>query len=200
MHFSTHREWPAARLARMWKTQIPLKRFCSSNAFELPLLQSTQELGLQVHRNIADFIEEQSALIRQFEASTLLDQRSGESTLLMPEQFALYQSRRDGRTVQADKCSCTARAAIMNGTGDRFLARTGFAVQQHSSTGRRHDGYLIQHLADSGTLANDILKVVLRFNFCFEIEPLVFQAGCGCVQAPIGQRIIQRERYLNSNL
>src|SRR3984957_10418628 len=152
-----------------------MKRLCASKAFELPLLQSAQELGLQVHRNIADFIEEQSTVISQFEAAALLDQRSCEGTLFMTEQFALHQSRRNGRTVQAYECSCTARAAIMNGPCDQFLSRAGFAVQQHSGTGGRHDGYLIQHLADGGTLANNILKVVLGFYFCFEIEPLFFQ-------------------------
>src|ERR1700732_2100639 len=171
-----------------------MKRLCASQTFELPLLQSAQELGLQVHRNIADFIEEQSAMSSQFEAAALLDQRSGEGTLFMPEQFALHQSRRNGRTVQADESSRTSRAPIMNGPGDQFLARTSFAVQKHSGTGRRHDGYLIQHLADTGTLADYILKVVLGLYFCFEIEPLFFQAGCGCVQAPVGKRIIQRER------
>ena len=140
-------------------------RLRASKAFELPLLQSAQQLRLQVHGDIADFIEEKSAVISQLEAAALLDQRSGERTLFMTEQFALHQSRRNGRAVQADECSRTARAAIMNGPGDQFLARTGFAVQQHSGTGGRHDGYLIQHLADGGTLANDILEVVLGFVF-----------------------------------
>src|SRR4029077_14511163 len=97
-----------------------MKRFCASKAFELPLLQSAQELGLQVHRNIADFIEEQSAVISQFEAAALLDQRSRERTFFMTEQFALPQSRRNGRTVEADECSRTARAPIMNGPGDQL--------------------------------------------------------------------------------
>src|ERR1700720_1833437 len=127
-----------------------MKRLCASKAFELPLLQGAQELGLQVHRNIADFIEEQSTVISQFEAAALLDQRSGEGTLFMTEQFALHQSRRNGRTVQADKCSRTARAEIMDGPGEQFLASTSFAVEQHSGPGGRHDSYLIQHLADGG--------------------------------------------------
>src|ERR1700730_15037380 len=104
-----------------------MKRPCASQAFELPLLQSAQELGLQVHRNIADFIEEQSATISQFDAAALLDQRSCEGTLFMTEQFALHQSRRNGRTVQADESSRTARAAPMNGPGEQFLARASFA-------------------------------------------------------------------------
>src|SRR4029077_228995 len=100
----------------------------ASKAFELLLLQSAQELRLQIHRDIADLIQKERAVIRQFEAAALLDQCSGEGTLFMTEQFALPQSRRNGRTIQADECSSATRAPIMNGPGDQFLARTSFAV------------------------------------------------------------------------
>ena len=44
----------------------------AAQPLELPLLQNAQQLGLQLQRNIADLVQEQRAVVRQFEAPDLL--------------------------------------------------------------------------------------------------------------------------------
>jgi hypothetical protein len=61
----------------------------AAESFELALLNGAQELGLQVERQLADFIEEERAIVREFESSHLAGDGSGECALLMAEELAL---------------------------------------------------------------------------------------------------------------
>src|SRR5215470_12836626 len=81
--------------------------FCMSapQAFELAFLQSTQELGLDFHRNIANFVEKQGPLIRQFEAADLLRDRAGKCAFFMSEQLAFEKPSRNGCAIQLYKRS-----------------------------------------------------------------------------------------------
>ncbi len=69
----------------------------------LPLLEDPQECDLRVGRNVADFIQEDGASIRQFKAPRAPLHRSGEGALLMTEQFRGDQSRRQCRAVHTDE-------------------------------------------------------------------------------------------------
>src|SRR6202158_124367 len=111
------------------QTNINVDGFGTSEAFELLLLQGTQKLWLQIHGNVADLVEKQSAVIRQLKPASLLDERPGESALFVAEQFTFHQTRRNRRAVQADKCALPPRAEITKRSGHQLLARTGLAVQ-----------------------------------------------------------------------
>src|SRR5271167_3587504 len=111
------------------QTNINVDGFGTSEAFELLLLQGTQEFRLQIHGNVADLVEKQSAVIRQLKPASLLDERPGESTLFVAEQFTFHQTRRNRRAVQAHKCALTPRAEIMKRSGHHLLACAGLSVQ-----------------------------------------------------------------------
>src|SRR5271157_876278 len=111
------------------ETNINVDGSSTSEAFELLLLQGTQKLWLQIHSNVADLVEKQSAVIRQLKPASLLDKRAGESPLFVAEQFTFHKTRRNRRAVQADKCALSTRAEIMKRSGHQLLARTGLAVQ-----------------------------------------------------------------------
>src|SRR5438874_11019298 len=57
-------------------------------ALELPLLQDTQELGLELQGDVTDLVQKQRALVGQLHPAELLDDRSGAGTSLVPKQFA----------------------------------------------------------------------------------------------------------------
>src|ERR1700757_4380200 len=111
------------------QTKINANGFGTSEAFELLLLQGTQKLWLQIHSNVADLVEKQSAAIRQLKPASLLDECPGESPLFVAEQFTFHQARRDRRAVEADKCALSPRAEIMERSGHQFLASAGLTVQ-----------------------------------------------------------------------
>src|SRR5208282_1268673 len=70
------------------QAQIHFDRPRPSQPFELVVLQYAEQLGLQLQRNLADLIQEQSAFISKFQAPNLLADGPGERALLVAEQFA----------------------------------------------------------------------------------------------------------------
>ena len=68
----------------------------ASQALEFPLLDGAQELGLELQWQVTHFVQEQRALVGQFEPSDLLLDGAGECSALVAEQLALQQSQGDG--------------------------------------------------------------------------------------------------------
>src|SRR5712691_1670159 len=99
-------------------------RTAASQTLKLLLLQDPQQLRLQGQRNISYFIEEQCPPVSHFETANFLRDRSGESALLVPKQFALQQVKGNGRAIHLYEGASAARAHIVNGAGDQLLART----------------------------------------------------------------------------
>ena len=77
--------------------------FSSAAALEGLLLQDAQQLRLQLERHIADFVEKQRALMRQFEPSNLLRQRARECALLVAEPLALEKTGRGRGAIDRDE-------------------------------------------------------------------------------------------------
>src|SRR5208283_5113477 len=103
------------------QTNIDMNGLGTSQPLELLLLQGTQQFRLQIHSNVADLVEKQSAVIRQLKPASLLDERTGESTFFVAEEFAFHQTRRNRRTVQTNKCAPLPRTEIMNCPRNQFL-------------------------------------------------------------------------------
>src|SRR5207245_7871566 len=99
---------------------------------EFLLLQHTQQLRLQCRRDVAYFVQQQSAFISHFEAPDLLRDGSGEGALLMTEQFAFLQIHWNRRAVQLDKWASATPTGIVNSMCDEFLACTGFPLDEDS--------------------------------------------------------------------
>src|SRR5271165_5399711 len=169
------------------ETNINVDGSSTSEAFELLLLQGTQKLWLQIHTNVADLVEKQSAVVRQLKPAALLDERPRESALFVAEQFTFHQTRRNRRAVQTDKCARSPRAEIMKRSGHQLLARTGLAVQQHGGTGWRNDHDLVEHFTYSGTLADYVFEIEFRFNFRLKVKLLFFQIVARRPKPSVGQ-------------
>ncbi len=58
-------------------------------------LQGAKDFGLQFQGKIANFVQEERALVRQFQAADLAVNGSSVGALLMAEQFAFQQARRE---------------------------------------------------------------------------------------------------------
>ena len=91
----------------------------AAQALELLLLQHAQELRLQLERDVADLVEEQRAAIGQLEPADLLRDGAGEGALLVAEELALEQPRRNRGAVELDERPRAAAAQVVNGPGDR---------------------------------------------------------------------------------
>jgi hypothetical protein len=89
-------------VAAMMRTSTLMVR-CPPDPLEFPLLQNAQQADLHVRLDAADFVQEDGALVGQFETPRLLFDRPGKGPLLVTEQLALDQVVGDGGAVDLDE-------------------------------------------------------------------------------------------------
>ena len=134
----------------------------ASQALKFPLLQDTKKLRLELQRDVANFVQEQRALMRELEPADLLCDRAGERATLMPKEFAFEQPGGDGGAVEFDEWPIPARTVAVNGARDEFFARAGLAEQEHRGISPGDGFDELQHAAKTRTSANDPFEAGLR--------------------------------------
>jgi hypothetical protein len=72
---------------------------------ELAVLQDMEQLGLQRGRHLADFVEEDGAVVGELELARLGLQGAAEGAALEPEHLRLEQVARQRGAVDLHKCS-----------------------------------------------------------------------------------------------
>lgn len=88
---------------------------------------------MQRHRQLADFVEEQRAVLRCFDqAGVAAAARAGESAIAVAEQFRFQQRFADGAAVDRHEAA-TAATAGMQLPCNQFLAGAGLAADQHGA-------------------------------------------------------------------
>ena len=76
---------------------VDLRRPRRADRLELPLLEHAQQLHLHVERQLADLVEEDRPVVRELEPPRLALDRAGERALLVTEELALGERRRNAR-------------------------------------------------------------------------------------------------------
>ena len=94
-------------------------------------MKDAEDLGLRLQAHVPDFVEEQRAVVRHFEASGPGLIRAGERALFMPEQLAFDEFFGDGGAVHRDHGRIGAPAPGVQGAGGEFLARAVFPGEQY---------------------------------------------------------------------
>ena len=127
--------------------------------FDFALLQDAQELGLQADAHRANFVEEDRAAVGQRELAFLRGGRIRERALDVAEELRFEQGLGNRRAVDLDERQASLRAAIVDGAGDQFLARAGFARDQYRASGRRHQLDATDHLGHGVALTDDAVPI-----------------------------------------
>ena len=102
-----------------------------------PDLQHAQQLGLLAIGNVADFVEEERAAVRQLEAADAIGLGVGERAFHVAEELALEHALRKRARVDSDQRALCARRKRMEGLRDNFLARAVLAGDQDVGIRRR---------------------------------------------------------------
>ena len=118
-------------IGRRHDLHVDRYRFRGSDRQDLALLQNPQEFGLEFHRHLPDLVEEDHAAFGCTKDAQRSAVGSGEGTLLVTEELALGERRREGRAVHGDKRLIPPRAAAMQEPRPEFLAGAGLAAHQH---------------------------------------------------------------------
>ena len=116
-------------------SHIDLDFLPTADALDDLVLQEAQQLHLQRVRQIADFVEEQRALVGTLDLADGLLHRAGKGAAFMAEQFGFQQVLRNCPAVDGDKRLLGTRAQLVQRLRQRLLAGAAFAQQQHRNIG-----------------------------------------------------------------
>ena len=165
----------------------------AADALEFPFLQHAQELDLRVERQLAHFIHEQRALVRELEPADATLNGARERAFLMAEQLALPDPLRDRATVDLDERTILAIALVVQCTRDQFLSRPRFAREQHRRLDARDLSHLAQHRAQRFALAHDVTEVDIGANLVLQI--LVLDLETVLVALNVGEQLRALDRH-----
>ena len=132
---------------------IAFDRRMATNPVELPIRQHAQQPGLQIEGHVTDFVQEQGPALRLLETPSALRLRPGEGATLMAEQLRLQQILGNGGGVDGHERAVCDRRVLVQGTRHQFLARTGFAGDQHGDGTLAEATDRPEHILHRGRLA-----------------------------------------------
>ncbi len=95
------------------------------------LLQRAQQLGLQIDRQLADFVQKHGAALGDRQQPVLGFIGAGEGALDVAEQLALDQGRNQRAAVHRNKRLVAVRPGVVNRARHQLLAGAALAQDQH---------------------------------------------------------------------
>src|SRR5262249_25383479 len=100
-------------MGRAYHPHVDGNFLAPTQPLDAPLLQEAQQLCLQGERQVADLVEEQRALVRDFDLAWRLLGCASERALFIPEQLALEQILRDRRAIDGNETMRTPWRSIV---------------------------------------------------------------------------------------
>ena len=119
-----------SRLVAASRRTLARMSFTPPNALKFLVLHHAQELGLQVGRQIANFIQEDRAAVRHLELPLLLCRGACEGTLFMAKQLAGQQLWGERHAIDRHKGLLGAWTPLMQSAGHDFFAGAAFAYNR----------------------------------------------------------------------
>src|SRR5215469_10468490 len=154
---------------------VDFDRATASQRFELVFLKHPQQLDLGFRRQLTDFIEKQSASVRQFKAARATLQRTCESALHVSKKFALDQPGGYSPAIHFHQRPMLALTTVVNRASNQFLSATRFTQNQDSGVGRCDRLNLAEHINQTFAVANDLLEIVIFTDFFLQVYVLGFE-------------------------
>src|SRR5262249_30085332 len=131
-------------------------RLRAAEPLELVLLQDTKELGLELERDVADLVQEESALVRELEAADPLGEGARERALLVAEELALEQAARERGAIELDERAVLAPTEPVDRVRDQLLPGAGLALDEHGRVGIGDRRHLLEDLPHRVARAHDL--------------------------------------------
>ena len=106
-------------------------RLLSTQSLYLVILQESKQLDLQPERDIPNFVQEQRAALRAFDAPFSLLHGSCEGSFFIAEQLTLQERLWNRPTVDRDEGSTTSSALAVDRSSDQLLSSAALSSDQH---------------------------------------------------------------------
>ena len=177
-------------IGRRNQTKIHFQRLNSAQPLEFRILQNPQQFRLQLQRDLSYLIQEERALVRQFEPANLPAHRPGEGAFLIAKQLAFQQARRNRRTIHFDEALVRALAQPVDRPRHQLLPRSRFAQQQHGGIGPSHGCHIFHHSLQGPAAPDDLPVPQFGVDFLLEVELFLGELPFGFPQgfARLAQR------------
>src|SRR6266542_6366058 len=94
-------------------------------------IENAKQFHLELEIQLADFVQEQSPLIRQLKQTGLRRIRAAERASFVSEKLAFHQLFRQGSAIDVYPRLAMTWRVIVNETGDQFFAGARLASNQH---------------------------------------------------------------------
>ena len=107
----------------------------ATQACELSLLQHAQQLALQVHGHLANFVQKQGAALGLLEQAFLFAVSPGEGPFFVTKQHVFDQVFRHGCAIERHKRALCAAGSFVQHAGQNLFARACGAHQQSGHIG-----------------------------------------------------------------
>jgi hypothetical protein len=117
----------------------------AADAVEAPLLDHTEQLGLERGAELADLVEEERASVGLFEAALALRGGAGERALLVAEELRLHQRVGDRGAVDGDEGPRRALAGGVDRARDQLFAGAALAEDEDVDVARGDAIDLAEH-------------------------------------------------------
>ena len=122
------------------------------------VLQKAQQLHLGRRGKFAHFVEEERSAVRGFEQALLVDGRTRIGSLLRAEEFAFDQVLGNGPAVHGYERFACALAVAVDDVCEKFLARSGFAGNEHRAGRGRNLVGRLENLSHFGRVAKQTVQ------------------------------------------
>src|SRR6266404_5138579 len=128
---------------------------CTADRLKLTLLEHAEQLGLKLEWHVSNFIEEQSAVIRQREAADMRIDGARKGSTFVSEELAFEKAGGHRRAVHLDQISVSTGAELVNRSRDDFLACAGLSGNQDGCVRAGHGLQLIENGAQAAAAPYD---------------------------------------------
>ena len=143
----------------------------AADTLDLFFLQESQQVGLQLHRQIADLIKKQRATIGRLDPPDLTLMGASKCALFVAKQFGLDQVFGDRAAVDRDKRLGMALGLAVQGFGHQFFAGAAVAADQDRGLSGRQLGQQLAQLADRSAVAQQLVFGLVHCGITLAPQP-----------------------------
>src|SRR5258708_25579190 len=138
--------------------------------------------------------------MRQLKAPHSLADGAREGPLFMAEKLAFQQACGNRGAIQLHESIRFARAEIVHGASNQFLAGARLSIDQHSGVGRRDRLNFSQNKLQSMAGPDDVIEMKLAADFGFQIDVLSHKPVFELRYLSVSERVVDSESDLIGNL
>src|SRR6266404_7232264 len=134
------------------------------------LLKHSQQLRLQLKRDLLNLVEKNCSVVCQFKPALALRDGTGKRAFLVTEHLAFEQSGWNCGAIHFYQRMFSSTAQIMKRARDQFLPGTGLAEDENCRISRRNSLHIFERTFENLTGSDDLFEIVFAANLFLKVK------------------------------